>query len=457
MARWGVVGGGVLGCSMALRLAQQGHQVTLYESATELGGLASAWQIPGPDGTTLTWDRHYHVTLLSDARTRAMLAAIGLDRDLKWVETRTGYYGPDGNLVSVSNSLEFLKLPGLNLLDKARLAGTILGGSRIKDGRRMERIGVDRWLRRWSGRHTYDRFWVPLLRAKLGDAHDQASSAFIWATIQRLYAARRSGLKKEMFGYVNGGYNRVMTRFGECLVDAGVKVELGARVATVRMAEGGGLDIEASTASEHLDRAMSSVEHFDDVVVTLASPLAAELCPDLSDAERARLRAVRYQGIVCASVVLDRPLGGYYLTYITDPSTPFTAVVEMTAFVDPGELGGKTLVYLPKYVAPDDPLFDADDETVRSSFVPYLRKMYPDLKDTDVISFQVSRVRRVFAVPTLRYSDTMPSIDTSVPGLKLAGSANLPFATSNVDDTLSLVDRIVPVGAGGAHGQRSAS
>ena len=112
MARWGVVGGGVLGCSMALRLAQQGHQVTLYESATELGGLASAWQIPGPDGTTLTWDRHYHVTLLSDARTRAMLAAIGLDRDLKWVETRTGYYGPDGNLVSVSNSLEFLKPSG---------------------------------------------------------------------------------------------------------------------------------------------------------------------------------------------------------------------------------------------------------------------------------------------------------------------------------------------------------
>ena len=45
----------------------------------------------------------------------------------------------------------------------------------------------------------------PLLRAKLGDAYQAASAAFIWATIQRLYAARRSGLKKEMFGYVPGG------------------------------------------------------------------------------------------------------------------------------------------------------------------------------------------------------------------------------------------------------------
>jgi hypothetical protein len=30
-----------------------------------------------------------------------------------------------------------------------------------------------------------------------------------------------------------------------------------------------------------------------------------------------------------------------------------------------------------------------------------------------------------------------------VPGLYLAGSANLPFATLNVDDTLSLVDRVL--------------
>ena len=73
----------------------------------------------------------------------------------------------------------------------------------------METLPVDQWLRRWSGRRTFERFWLPLLRAKLGDAYQQASAAFIWATIQRLYAARRTGLKKEMFGYVPGGYARI--------------------------------------------------------------------------------------------------------------------------------------------------------------------------------------------------------------------------------------------------------
>jgi protoporphyrinogen oxidase len=128
------------------------------------------------------------------------------------------------------------------------------------------------------------------------------------------------------------------------------------------------------------------------------------------------------------------------LTYITDPATPFTAVVEMTAFVPPSELDGNHLVYLPKYVAPDDPLLDADDDAVRASFVPYLKRMYPDLRDDDVLAFKVSRVRRVFAVPTLRFSDVMPAQRTSIPGLELAGSAQLPFATLNVNDTLSLLE-----------------
>ena len=434
--RWAVVGGGVLGLSLAHRLAGAGHQVTLIEAASELGGLAAAWQLDpaGADGASVepvVWDRHYHVTLLSDQRTRAMLAIVGLEAKMRWVETRTGFYAGDGTLRSVSNAIEFLRLPTLNPIDKARLAVTILYGSKIRDGHRMECIGVEPWLRRWSGRRTFEQFWLPLLRAKLGDGYQDASAAFIWATIQRLYAARRTGLKKEMFGYPPGGYANVMARLAEVLVDAGVKIELDRPVKAVRR-DGARLVVEGADGT---------ADHYDGVVVTMAAPLVADVCVDLQPQEKARLRAVPYMGIVCASLLLKRPLADYYLTYITDPATPFTAVVEMTAFVDPAEVGGHHLVYLPKYVAPDDALFEATDDEVRASFWPYLAKMYPSLRDDDVLAFRVSRVRRVFAVPTIGASDRVPSTTTSVPGLHLIGSAQLPLATLNVNDTLSLVDR----------------
>jgi hypothetical protein len=68
--------------------------------------------------------------------------------------------------------------------------------------------------------------------------------------------------------------------------------------------------------------------------------------------------------------------------------------------------------------------------------------MHPHLRLSDVAAFKVSRARHVFAVPSLGYSRTMPSTITSVPGLRLIGSANLPFATLNVNDTLSLVEEL---------------
>ena len=107
--RWAVVGGGMLGCTLALRLAEQGKQVTLLEAAPEIGGLASAWTIETADGP-ITWDRHYHVTLLSDVVLRNVLTDLGIESEIRWVETKTGYYA-NGKLSSVSSSLDFLRLP----------------------------------------------------------------------------------------------------------------------------------------------------------------------------------------------------------------------------------------------------------------------------------------------------------------------------------------------------------
>lgn len=440
--RWAVVGGGILGLAVARHLRADGHDVTLYEGADDLGGLASAWTIDLPGGERLIWDRYYHVTLLSDLRTRGLLDDLGLTDEVRWVETRTGCYA-DGELYSVSNAVEFLRFPPLGFLDKLRLGGTILYGARIRDGRRMERVGVSDWLRRWSGRRTYERFWLPLLRAKLGESYREASAAFIWSSIQRLYAARRTGLKKEMFGYVHGGYARTIDAFAARLRAGGVDLRTGCPVSSVRR-EGDGFVIATPSGDERADR----------VVVTTAAPLASRLCPELDDDERGRLDGARYQGIVCESLVLRRPLAPYYLTNITDPGTPFTAVVEMTSLIDPAEVAGHTLVYLPKYVAPDDPLLDASDEDVHEAFWPYLRQMHPTLTDEDLVARRVSRARLVFAVPTLGYSDGVPPIVTSVPGLYLVGSADLVHATLNVDDTLGLADEAVALIAG-AEGSRA--
>ena len=426
--RFGIVGGGMLGLMLAHRLRQAGHAVTVLEAAPQLGGLAAAWQIGD-----VTWDKHYHVILMSDFRVRELLAEIGLADELRWVETKTGFY-TDGKLYSMSNSWEFLTFPPLGLIDKFRLGLTIMRASRVRNWKKLERIPVVDWLRRWSGKRTLEKIWLPLLRAKLGESYRIASAAFIWATIARMYAARRSGLKKEMFGYVRGGYARILERFAGRLTRDGVDLQLNQRITAC---EASGDDVAVKFED-------GSTRSFDRVIVTAAAPLASRLVPGLSEDEHRTLSGVTYQGIVCASLLLKKPLAHYYVTNITDDWAPFTAVIEMSALVDPSEFGGKSLVYLPKYLAPDDPHFRLSDDEIRERFVSALERMYPDFTRDDVIAFRVSRVRQVFAVSTLNYSENVPAVETSLPGVYLVNSANIVNGTLNVNETLTLAESVLP-------------
>jgi len=424
--RWAVIGGGMLGMTLALRLAQKGCDVALFEAAEQCGGLASAWQLG-----EVTWDRHYHVTLLSDTELRALLAELGLEQELTWATTRTGFY-TGGKLYSMSNTLEFLRFPPLNLLGKLRLGATIFYASRVKDWQKLEKVLVADWLRRWSGARTFEKIWLPLLRAKLGEAYKKTSAAFIWATIARMYAARRTGLKKEMFGYVAGGYARVLQRFAEKLAREGVELNMRHAVKSITPSYDDRLQVEFENGR---------VEAFDHVVVTAPAPIASRICPSLSPKEKTQLQSIQYLGIMCASLLLKKPLADYYVTNITDPGLPFTAVIEMSALVERKQFNGNALVYLPKYVSPEDPIFAKSDREIEAEFLQGLERMYPRFKREEVLSFRVSRARQVFALTTLNYSQQLPSMIASVPGLYIVNSAHIVNGTLNVNETVQLAER----------------
>ncbi|KXK00896.1 MAG: amine oxidase [Acidobacteria bacterium OLB17] len=439
-----IVGSGFLGMTVALRLAEAGHRVTIFEAGGEIGGLASAWRIGD-----FTWDRHYHVTLLSDEHTRGLVRELGLEDSFRWVETKTGFFS-DGELHSMSNAIEFLKFPPLGLISKLRLGLTIFRASRITDWKELEKITAEEWLTRLSGKKTFNKIWRPLLIAKLGASYKDTSAAFIWATIQRMYAARRSGLKKEMFGYVRGGYAHVLERFGEVLAEKGVEVRLNSPVRLVEKQSSGRFAVKVVDARRKADlaagynshrtkyaafnsavavvpgfsgafitepdptprrrrsdiRPAAPPEEFDRVILTCPSAKAAEITPQLDGREHLDLANIRYQGIVCASVLMRSSLSKFYVTNITDDA-PFTGVIEMTALVSKHEFGGNSLVYLPKYVDPDDKLFDASDDEIRESFLAGLERMYPRFRRRDVLAFRISRVRKVFPVPVLNYSEDL--------------------------------------------------
>lgn len=435
-----IIGSGFLGLTLALRLVEQGNRVTVFESASEIGGLASAWKIGD-----VVWDKHYHVTLLSDSFTRKIVEEIGLKDEFEWVETKTGFY-TNGKLVSISNTLEFLKFPPLDLISKFRLGSTIFYASRVKDWKSLEKISVEDWLTKLSGKKTFEKMWKPLLKAKLGEAYKETSAAFIWATIQRMYAARNSGLKKEMFGYVRGGYARVLEKFGEYLKEKGVEIRLNCKVLSAESAGNAEKKIKIvyeQSEKNSANSALSAFENcFDSVILTCPANIASKIVPQLSESEKQKLNKIKYQGIVCASLLTRKSLSEFYVTNITD-ETPFTGIIEMSALVDKKHFGGNALVYLPKYVAPDDELFEKTDAEIEEIFLSALEKMYAHFKREDVLEFKISRVRNVFPIPTLNYSANVSSVKTSIDGVFIVNSSQITNGTLNVNETIQLAEKML--------------
>ena len=421
---WAIIGAGMLGMTLALRLSQKGYKVTIYESAEKVGGLTSSWQMHG-----IVWDRFYHVILMSDLNTRKILKEIGLENDLRWVETKTGFYS-DGKLYSMSNLIEFFKFPPINLIDKFRLGLTIFGASKIKNWQRLENIPVADWLIKWSGKRVFEKIWLPLLKAKLGDNYKNTSAAFIWSTIQRMYAARKSGLKKEMFGYVTGGYEKINNRFAEHLAKIGVNIQYNSNVKSIKKTSTGKMEITIE----------NSTECFDKVISTLSSKESVKIAVGLSPTEIQKHSDIKYLGVICPSILLKKSISPYYVTNITDSWPPFTGIIEMTALIDKDETKGNHLVYLPKYVNPDDELFDKNNEELRNIFLDALHKMYPNLSEDEIKFWGVSKARVVFALPTINYSKKVPGVTTSLGNYYIINSAQIINGTLNVNETIQIAE-----------------
>src|SRR5215468_9618514 len=179
-----VLGGGITGLTSAFYLLRAGADVTVIEGRPQLGGLATYFNFG-----EFWWDKFYPCILTSDGPLLQLIDDLGLTPELRWNATKVGFFA-DEKLYSMSTSLDFLRFRPLSLWQKARLALGILHTCRIKDWHTLEGTLATEWLTRVFGEKNYQKMWGPLLKCKLGACREQASAAFIWATITRLYSTR---------------------------------------------------------------------------------------------------------------------------------------------------------------------------------------------------------------------------------------------------------------------------
>jgi protoporphyrinogen oxidase len=447
-----IVGGGILGLTLAYRLAQRGTHVEVLEAAPELGGLAATHDY-GP----FHWDRFYHVILPSDRHLIGLLRDLGIEGELRWKTTLTGYHA-GGRTYDMNGNRDFLRFPLLGWLDKARLAATVVYASRFADPWPLYRVTAEEWLTRWCGRRGYEVFWQPLLRAKFGPYHDRVAAVFVWASLTRLFGARSATTSRESMGYVRGGYRTILGALRKALEEHGGSIRLGTPVRAARAVEGGCELMLGGTGAREPGASGGTTLRYDQVYFTgptrLAREIASaspELLPHVERTERENPTSAAYLGVACLVLALRRPLMPYYVLNIADPEVEATGVIGMANLVDPAEnTAGLQLYYVPRYLDSQDERLDAPDDALTASLLDRgLKRLFPDLRPEDVVYQGIHRARLVQPLPLARPQAVIaPGTPRPVRPFQVLNTSMLTCATLNNNDVVGLVEEFVERGRG---------
>lgn len=425
-----IIGGGILGLTLAYELLKGGEQVRVWERAPTLGGLMG--RVSLDELGDVSCDRYYHAILSSDRTLMSLMDELGLRDRVQMVSTKMGFYH-DGQSHPMSTPLEFLRFPPLSMVDRLRLAYTILACRRIKDWRALEQIPVAEWLNGLSGERATRHIWTPLLRAKFDGDFSQVPATYIWSRLVRTTDTRTRGGSEELMCYLPNGYQELIDALAAAIRTRGGTITTGATIEQVRIAGGRvvGLSVDG--------REITS----SGVVITTQTPVARRLLPpEAADVAEQWGRLDGYLGIVCMLLVLRRRLTPYYTLNITDERIPFTGVIETTNLIDPRHVGGYHLVYLPKYVAPNSPYARMPDDELKRTFLGYLRQMFPDLRDEDLAAVRIGRERYVEPLHPVGATDLIPSLRSSIAGLYLTNTGQIYPQLTNGESVCTLARQV---------------
>lgn len=403
-----VIGAGFTGLSAGYRLSQEGHEVTFFEKAAGIGGLASAFPV-GMDYL----DSFYHHIFVTDSELLDLARELSINDKIHWYEPKNAIFSDD-RIFPFTTPFDLIRFSPISLISRIRMGLLVLGSKYIKDYKPFENITAKEWIIKRSGRDSYEKVWGPLLRSKFDKDADNVSGTWIWNKFKLRGSSRGRSKVKELLGYMDGGFVVLAKALEEKIRDNGGSFCLDTTVKELRK------------ASEDLWEVITDkgTKIFDSVLFTAAPELLARICPILPENYKKSLEAIKYKANLCLTLELSESLSSYYWITISQEGLPFVLIIEHTNLV--GMRGyGSGIVYLSRYIDASDPFYSASDEEITKTFLKGLKMVFPSFKEDSIMKTTLNRARFAQPVSTLGYGERIPDIRTCEPGLFLASMAQI--------------------------------
>lgn len=407
-----IIGAGFTGLAAASDLIKAGHEVHIFEVADQPGGLAAGFTASGWEWSL---EHHYHHIFTSDKDILGWLDELGLGQEAFFQSVKTSWLY-QGKQFQFDSPVSLLRCPVLSWPAKVRVAFTLAYLRFLPVWKQLEKTTAEQFLLQWMGEEGYTALFKPLLEDKFGKYASAVTAAWFWARIH---------VRSPKLGYFKGGFGKVAALSAAVLAKQGVKLHLGSKVTSIERS-----DSVWSVIHQDTDQSgATSTQEFDAVLVTLSAGVLKALVPTLP-AEFVQ-KITHLTGLAATTLVLelDQPFFAdktYWLS-VNEQEYPFLAVVEHTNLIDKQQYGGKTLVYVGKYLVKDNPLYAMESAELLKTYAQYLEKLSPGFAK-HVTRHWVWKAPFAQPVVGVNYSQHAPKIETPFPGLYWASMQHVyPF------------------------------
>lgn len=392
-----IIGGGMTGLTLALKLARVGQKVVVHEQDPYLGGLTGESTLGG-----IPIERFYHCILPTDFSLLQLIDDLELTEYVEWNRTRTGFF-TDGKLLEMTSVKDFLQFSALTLFDRIRLGWTITYCGLNRSWQRLDNEPISPFLIRHSGKRLFESIWEPLLLAKLGPDYNRFAASFIWATVYRMLSARKAKGRSEKLGFVRGRYGKVFMALRKKIESLGGEIIVGRTVKGISHAD-------KSADSKWLVHTDEQDFFAQGIVLCVPANFVAEWLSDSIEESLKSLYEVEYLGVICEVMLFKSPLTSFYVLNLTDRSIPFTGVIELSNLTGREEFFGHSLVYLPRYRDQNSELWNKSDNDIHQESMDGIRKINPAFCEEDIVAWSVNRARYVQPIHPVGWGNRIPPV-----------------------------------------------
>jgi len=403
-----IIGAGFAGLSAAYHMIRDGFRVTVVEASKEVGGLASSLLING-----LPIERFYHFICWGDRDLIDLVYELGIGDKLKWRPAKTSYFY-NHKMYEFTTPLDLLRFKPVPFVQRIRFGLNVIRSTYQKEWRNLDKQKAKSWLIDKVGRQAYEIMWDNLLRVKFGDFSEEISAAWIWHRIHRVAKSRQGMFKHISYGYLEKGCASVIKAVLDKLQQSDAfRLLPGVMVDRIVVKDSRVEGVYLSQTKEFIPAAS--------VVSTVALPQFLKLLP-LRSEYTDLLSSIKYLGVICMLLQLNKPLTNKFWVNINDPSISFNGIIEYTNLNPRRDLGENHFVYIPFYLSPVEERWTFVDEQLYTEYTTALKLLNPKFDASWVKNYWVTRVQYAQAVCTVGLADIMPSHETPIGGLYITDS-----------------------------------